>query len=226
LVKAQAGVSISDLITFCLDNNLLGLEEFSGIPGSVGGSIFINIHYFTFLLSSFLVQATIINRFTGKVDIVSPAWFEFGYNQSTLMRKEFYLVDATFALRPCSSNESWYARGRRDEIIRQRNSRYPQARTCGSFFRNFHPHELNAKAPLPYVAHYFELLGLKGKLRHGKAQVYPRHANMIVTEPGATSEDVIMVARTMQEKVHAAFDLLPEAECQFIGFKKFPLLTV
>ena len=46
LVKAEAGTSMHDLIAYCLDQNLLGLEEFSGIPGTVGGSVFINLHYF------------------------------------------------------------------------------------------------------------------------------------------------------------------------------------
>ena len=51
LVHAGAGVRFDDLIEYCLNNNLIGLEDFSGIPGTVGGSVFINIHYFEFLLS-------------------------------------------------------------------------------------------------------------------------------------------------------------------------------
>src|SRR4030095_7596902 len=61
LVKADAGVTMPHLINYCLDNNLLGLEEFSGIPGTVGGSVYINLHYFEFLLANFLVSATVIH---------------------------------------------------------------------------------------------------------------------------------------------------------------------
>ncbi len=46
LVTAGAGLSLDELIEFCLQNNLGGLEEFSGIPGTVGGAVFINLHYF------------------------------------------------------------------------------------------------------------------------------------------------------------------------------------
>ena len=83
-VKAGAGVTMHDLILFCLQNNLLGLEEFSGIPGTVGGSVYINLHYFQFLLAQFMVEATIIDRKSGQLQIVDPAWFDFGYDQSKL----------------------------------------------------------------------------------------------------------------------------------------------
>ena len=49
LVHAGAGVQMPDLISYCLANNSVGLEEFSGIPGTVGGSVYINLHYFEFL---------------------------------------------------------------------------------------------------------------------------------------------------------------------------------
>lgn len=48
LVTAKAGCTMHDLIEFCLAHNVSGLEEFSGIPGTVGGSVFINLHYFQF----------------------------------------------------------------------------------------------------------------------------------------------------------------------------------
>ena len=59
LVTAGAGVSMTNLIDYCLGHNLLGLEEFSGIPGTVGGSVYINLHYFEFLLAQFLVTAQV-----------------------------------------------------------------------------------------------------------------------------------------------------------------------
>src|SRR5690606_11574683 len=61
-VQAGAGVTMPNLIDFCLSNNILGLEEFSGIPGTVGGSVYINLHYFEFLLAHFLVSAEIIHK--------------------------------------------------------------------------------------------------------------------------------------------------------------------
>ena len=77
LVKAGAGVTMDALIQYCLANQILGLEEFSGIPGTVGGSVFINLHYFEFLLEQFVVSAEIINKKTGEVKVVAQDWFNF-----------------------------------------------------------------------------------------------------------------------------------------------------
>lgn len=228
-VTAGAGVPFASLIDFCLDHGLLGLEEFSGIPGSVGGSIFINIHYFDWLLSSFVESATVIDRHTGLWSVVDRAWFSFGYNYSRLHEGDHYLVDATFGLRKGTDAEIAYARGRSAEIIRHRKQRYPRERTCGSFFRNFYDHEVtvvsNGKKMI-YVAYYLDKLGIKGSLAVGGAQVSYHHANMIVTRPGATSADVIELARTMQALVFQEFHILPQPECRFIGFQAYPLMVV
>jgi UDP-N-acetylmuramate dehydrogenase len=226
LVTAGAGVRLPDLINNCLDNGLSGLEEFSGIPGTVGGAVYINIHYFEFLLSQFLVKARVIDGQTGEVFDVDPSWFHFGYNQSKLLEKKHFLLSATFKLKPVTELEAMYAKGRRDEIIRHRQQRYPRSNTCGSFFRNFHadeiPFKINDKT-IPFVAYYLDKIGVKGALRVGNATVSHQHANMIVTLPGATSSDVIELVRTMQHKVFEAYGIVPQSECQFVGFKAEPL---
>jgi UDP-N-acetylmuramate dehydrogenase len=221
-----AGLSMPELIESALDVGLLGLEEFSGIPGTVGGSVFINIHYFEFLLSQFLIAATVIHTQTGEIKEVDNAWFNFGYNQSTLQIEPWLLFDATFQLKLGSDLEVAYARGRSHEISRHRSRRYPNERTCGSFFRNFLaaelPFEIEGKK-VPFVAYYLDKVGVKGTLRQGNAVVSHLHANMLVTLPGATTADVIALARTMQEKVKEQFGIVPQVECQLIGFKEYPL---
>jgi UDP-N-acetylmuramate dehydrogenase len=159
LVSAGAGVTMDELIEYCLSNNILGLEEFSGIPGTVGGSVYINLHYFQFLLAQFMVSATVIERKTGIAKTVDTAWFNFGYNQSTLHDEQHYLVDATFKLKSATDIQTAYARGRRVEIIRHRTSRYPSKNTCGSFFRNFHENEVTLESngkKMIFVAYYLD----------------------------------------------------------------------
>jgi UDP-N-acetylmuramate dehydrogenase len=225
-ICAQAGVKIPDLIKYCLEHNLCGLEEFSGIPGTVGGSVFINIHYFQFFLSNFLVNAQVIDNQTGALETVSKEWFNFGYDYSKLHEQRHYLVSATFVLKQVDPITAAYAKGRSVEIIRHRVSRYPNKNTCGSFFRNFFPEEVTIESngkKMIYVAYYLDKLGIKGELSVGGAAVSYQHANMLVTKDGATSTDVINLARTMQELVHKEFGITPQAECQFVGFAKYPL---
>jgi UDP-N-acetylmuramate dehydrogenase len=226
LVTAGAGVTMDALIEYCLNNNILGLEEFSGIPGTVGGSVYINLHYFQFLLAQFIVSATVIERSTGIIKTVDPAWFNFGYNQSTLHDEQHYLVDATFKLTPATDIETAYARGRRVEIVRHRTSRYPSKNTCGSFFRNFHENEVTLEGngkKMIFVAYYLDKIGVKGALSIGDAIVSYQHANMLVNRGNATTNDIITLARTMQELVHKEFGIIPQPECRLIGFKEYPL---
>jgi UDP-N-acetylmuramate dehydrogenase len=225
-VTAGAGITIENLIIFCLENNISGLEEFSGIPGTVGGATYINLHYFQFLLSQFIVQATVIHRTTGELREVDTTWFNFGYNQSKLMTHEYYILHVTFKLKRVSDLEVAYAQGRSVEIIRHRKARYPYKNTCGSFFRNFHEDEVtlisNGKKVI-WVAYYLDKLGIKGSLKIGGAQISYQHANMIVTDQTATSEDIINLARTMQEMVQQEFGILPKTECLMVGFTEYPL---
>lgn len=226
-ITADAGCSLQNVIDHGIEHGLVGLEEFSGIPGTIGGSLFINVHYFQFFLGNFLSSAIVIDRTTGEIMTVDRAWLNFGYDQSKLFERNHFIIQATFALAPANAFASAYARGRRDEIIRHRNQRYPTAQTCGSFFRNFHldeiPFHIEGKK-IPYVAYYLDKIGIKGALRIGNAIVSYQHANMIVTMPGATSEDIIQLARAMQQRVKDQFGIIPHPECQFLGFKTPPLL--
>jgi UDP-N-acetylmuramate dehydrogenase len=226
-VTAGAGVSMEHLIDHCLKNNLSGLEEFSGIPGTVGGSVYINIHYFQFLLSHFLVSARVIHATTGAIKTVDEDWFAFGYDTSTLLAKEYFLLDATFKLALVDAQQAAFARGRSVEIIRHRRQRYPYANTCGSFFRNFHADEVTFETngkKLCFVAYYLDSLGIKGSLTFGGAAVSHQHANMIVTKQGATSNDVIELVRAMQQRVRNTYGITPQPECQLVGFEEYPLL--
>ncbi len=228
LLHAGAGVSMHDLIVYCLEHNLLGLEEFSGIPGSVGGSVYINLHYFEFLISQFLLSAQVIEKATGLMHEVDNGWFNFGYNYSTLHQNAHYLVLATFKLKKADALQTTYAQGRRIEIMRHRAKRYPTKNTCGSFFRNFHEHEVTLVSnnkKMIYVAYYLDKIGVKGQLRVGDALVSHQHANMIVNVGNATTADIIQLARTMQQMVFEQFGIVPQAECRLLGFDMHPLLS-
>ncbi len=227
LVTVSAGWTINDLIEFCLKHQITGLEEFSGIPGTVGGSVFINLHYFQFFLSHFLVKGRVIHHATGTIEEVPLEWFAFGYDDSRLVKRDYYLIDATFRLKKASDLETAYAQGRRVEIIRHRHARYPYLRTCGSFFRNFHDDEVTLMSggkKMIYVAYYLDKIGVKGQLSVGDAIVSYQHANMIVNSNNATSSDIVQLVRLMQQKVKEAFDIIPQPECLLIGFKEYPLL--
>lgn len=221
-----AGVSMDAIISFCLHHNLLGLEEFSGIPSSIGGAVYINLHYYQFLLEQFLTRATIMNLITGTTTIINNSWFNFGYNDSRLHNKEELLVNATFKLQRATSAQTAFAYGRRLEIIRHRAKRYPTMRTCGSFFRNLRPHETNHfinNKKIIYAAYYLDAVGVRrDQLSVGGAQVSSRHSNMIITRQGATSDNIIKLAQLMKQRVYEQFGVILQPECQLLGFLQNP----
>lgn len=223
LVTAGSGTDFEDLINYCLKHQLSGLEEFSGIPSTVGGATYINLHYYEFLLQDFFVEGIIINKETGEIKTVQNEWFNFGYDQSTLQKKEWFLISATFKLHPVSEEEAAFARGRSVEIKRHRYKRYPHTHTCGSFFRNFSPEEVkNTSKKLIYVAYYLDKLGLKGELAFGDAIISHQHANMIINRGSATTTDILNLTLDMQRRVQETFGITPQPECQLIGFTKNP----
>ena len=225
LVKAGAGTSIDNLIQYCLQHNILGLEEFSGIPGNVGGAVYINLHYYEFLLEQFLVSATLINKKTGNIVTVDTAWFNFGYDQSKLQEKEYFIIDATFKLKKAHVIAVAQAQGRYQEIIRHRHRRYPYENTCGSFFRNFYPEEvIHTEKKLIYVAYYLDKLGIKGELSVGGAIISHQHANMIVNHNHGTSTDILDLTLMMQTMVYETYGIKPQPECQLVGFDTNPFL--
>ncbi len=223
LVKSGAGTSIDNLIQYCLQHNIVGLEEFSGIPGNIGGAVYINLHYYEFLLEQFLVSATLINKKNGNIITVDTAWFNFGYDQSKLQEKEYFVIDATFKLRKTDIITAAHAKGRSQEIIRHRRKRYPYENTCGSFFRNFHPEEVaQTSKKLIYVAYYLDQLGVKGELSVGGAIVSHQHANMIVNRNNGTSADILDLTLMMQGMVYETYGIKPQPECQLVGFDTNP----
>lgn len=230
LLTLSAGDSIENAIHFIFEEaSLFGLEEFSGIPSSIGGALFINLHYFEFLISQFLEKATVYSIKEQKVEEVSPQWFCFGYDNSKLKEdKNYILLNATFKLFRGTPLQIAYAKGRSKEIIRHRESRYPYQRTCGCFFKNFSAEQVSANhegKKIIAAGYYLEQVGVKGNLKIGNSYVSSKHANMITHNGKGESQEIITIARIMQEKVFQQFSLVLEPECELIGFTQYPLHT-
>lgn len=231
LLTVSAGISIEQAIDFCLNKALLfGLEEFSGIPSSVGGALFINLHYFEFLIAQFVFEATIYDTKNKKTTIVAADWFSFGYNDSKVKSNNQYIIlSATFRLKRGDLLCAAYAKGRSKEIIRHRKMRYPNQHTCGCFFKNFSEKQIQMNEEgkkILAAGYYLEKVGIKGDLKIGSSFVSTKHANMISHNGDGTATEIITIARIMQEKVYEKFQLLLEPECELIGFHTYPLLTL
>jgi UDP-N-acetylmuramate dehydrogenase len=228
LVTVGAGYDMAELIEWCFAHGFIGLHEFSGIPSSIGGAVYINLHFFQFLIDQSIVSATVMDLH-GNLFYVDRNWFCFAYDYSKLHEKNYYLVNVTFRLQKADQLTVAYQRGRADEIKRYRAHRYPTKNTCGSFFRNFFPSEVSLEIggkKAIWAAYYLDQVGVKGSVSFGGAMVSHQHANMIVTDPSKnpTSQDIIDCAREGQRRVFEKYGILLKPECQLLGFQQNPVM--
>jgi len=219
IINAGAGATIEELINTALGQNLIGLEDFSGIPSTVGGALYINLHYFDAFIGPFVKSALVLNKRTLETERVDQNWFRFGYDNSKLKADRGYiLLEADFALKKVDDYVKYEAIGKAKEIVRTRQRRYPSEPSVGSIFQNLKDEERDKyDLPTRSVAFLIDVCGLKGQ-RAGDALLSPRHANMIVNTGDARAADVLELAEIIKQHVKEKFTVDLRFEMQLVGF--------
>lgn len=190
-----AAVSVSQVINYCLKNNLGGWEIFSGLPAKVGGLLFMNASAFGRSISDLLSQVEVM-RENGKIEILNREDIIFSYRRSSF--KKNIILSASFRLREDNSVSE-----KIKKILTYRHKRQEiDFFTAGCIFKN--PSSDTA-------GRIIESCGLKG-LRKNKAYVSLKHANFIVNSGGATYNDVDYLISTIKEKVYKKYNLILEEE--------------
>jgi len=187
-VTAGAAYSFIKLSVIVGKEGLTGLEFAGGIPGTVGGAVYMNAGAHGSDISRILQSADIVWE-DGSRSVLGNGEMNFSYRHSVLQERRGIVTRAVFAL----------AAGDRKEIAaamasykdRRRRTQPLQMACAGSVFRN---------PPGDHAARLIEVSGLKG-LREGNAEVSLIHANFIVNHGGATAEDVLTLIRRVQQIV-------------------------
>ena len=187
-VRAGAAEPLPALAIRVADAGFSGFAWGCAVPGTVGGAVRMNAGAHGGEISQHLVEVDIIRLGTGVRETWPAEALSLGYRHSELP-SDAVVVAATLAF---SRAEPAEVRAEIAEIRswRRRNQPLNQP-NCGSVFTN---------PPGDSAGRLIELTGLKG-LRRGGAQVSQRHANFIVTQPGATAEDVHALICTIQRRV-------------------------
>lgn len=201
-IYSEAGVPLQRLLLFAADNGLGGLEFAAGIPGAVGGAIFMNAGTKDGEMKDVLDKVTLMNR-KGELKIFKKEEIPFGYRRSGL--EGAIVVGASFKL--SKGNPEEIKKRIKDRII-ERSDREPSGLpNAGSIFKN--PAD-------DYAGRIIEELGLKG-LRIGDAEVSEVHANFIVNKGKAKASDVISLMNIIKEKVFKERKILLEPEIRIVG---------
>lgn len=205
-VRAAVGTPLNVLCRTLAEHSLDGFSSLYGIPGTVGGAVFMNAGAFETTVSDFLDFVSVYRLEDGKIEALSKKDLRFSYRFSAFHEKMNEVI---------LSAEFSFPRGLQEEIrekmrqnIEKRMETQPTALPCaGSAF-------LRPKDG--YAASWIEKAGLKGA-RVGAAAVSLKHAGFIVNLGGATAKDVLsliaLVKRTVEEKF--GITLIPEIE--YIG---------
>ena len=202
IVSVGAGYNLMKLALKCSMMGLSGLEFATGIPGSVGGSVYMNAGAYNSDISSVLESALIL---TPSLDIVkySNSDFNFSYRTSILQEDHDYIcLAAQFRLSHGDRNEIMeLVNSRRERRISSQPLEFPSA---GSVFRN---------PEGDYAGRLIEELGYKGR-SVGGACVSLKHANFIVNNGQATGRDICSLIDSIKSDVHDKYgiDLKVEQE--------------
>jgi UDP-N-acetylmuramate dehydrogenase len=210
-IVCGAGENLMDLIEFCVDNSLTGLEFASGIWGSVGGAVCGNAGAYGGEIKDIITSVTIIKK-DGTIEQVDKDYCQFEYRDSYLKKTGDIVIDACFQLKKSKQEE---IRKRVDEIIEIRSGKHPvKGKSAGSFFKNI-PDDSELYGKLP-AGRLLEEAGVK-EMSVGGASVYTKHANMIVNNGNATSKDIRKLADNMKETVFKKFGIMLEEEVVSVG---------
>ncbi len=199
LLVSEAGVLLSKLCVESAQRGLSGLEFSYGIPGTIGGAIFMNAGAYGGQMAD-VVEC--VECFDGeRVRVLHRDQSEFSYRNSVFKKRNWVVLRACLSL---TKSDAEGVRSKMEEIMRRRLETQPlEFPSAGSFF----------KRPRNdfYVGKAIEQLGLKG-YRVKDAQISTKHAGFIVNVGSATAKDVIALAQTVKELIEKHFNVVLEPE--------------
>ncbi len=202
-LTTQAGARMSKVAQQCATHGLTGLEFLATVPGDMGGGVVMNAGAFGQQISDTLTSIEIVHR-DGKRETVARDALKMAYRHTELPQQSL-VISARFKL---GSDDPETIRSRMRDMRRQRSSTQPLSLpNCGSVFKN---------PDGDHAARLIEAAGLKGR-KQGNARISSSHANFIVNEGKASSEDVVALIRMAQEAVKEQFDIELEPEVRILG---------
>lgn len=202
-ITVGAGVSLSKLLQSLANKGYGGLEFLAGIPGTVGGAVYMNAGAWGKQIGRLVQSVTIIDR-QGNIQTLGKNKLKFGYRASGLQKFNAVIAEVTLKLRRQKKNLVLQTI---KEYLEKRRAKQPLGSpNCGSVFKN---------PKGDFAGRLIEAAGCKG-LRIGDAQVCPKHANFIVNLGEAKAKDVVKLMTKIQQAVKTRFKIRLEPEIKIM----------
>ena len=187
-IFAGAGASLMKLCRFAQENSLSGLEFAYGIPGSVGGAVFMNAGAYGGEMKNCLVSADYITP-QGECGTFTIDELQLGYRTSVFKNKNYIIIGCTLSLKEENKD---IIKEKMDDLLGRRRSKQPiEYPSAGSTFK---------RPEGAFAGTLIESCGLKG-YTIGGACVSEKHAGFIINKGGATFEDIDSLIKEVQKKV-------------------------
>ncbi len=204
IITASAGAKLSKLCNAALKSGLSGFEFGYGIPGSVGGAVYMNAGAYDGEIKQVIVSATSITR-DGEIKTRTAEELLLGYRTSVFKQNDEIILSAKFKLIPAEKDG---VKAKMDDYLSRRKDKQPlEFPSAGSTF----------KRPEGYFAGaLIEQCGLKG-FSVGGAEVSTKHAGFVINRGNATCSDVKALIKHIQDTVFNSFGVVLETEVIYLG---------
>jgi UDP-N-acetylmuramate dehydrogenase len=214
-VTVESGLMLNKLVNQVIDLGFCGMEELSGIPGTIGGGVIMNAGAFSMTLQDTIEVVTYYDLEEKKICSRKKKELDFGYRTSFLKSKPSIVLTASFYFEKKCDKDSLIAK--RAEIQAKRREKQPlDFPNCGSVFK---------RPSGNYAGTLIESCGLKG-IRIGDAEVSVKHANFIINKGNAAAEDVRTLIGLIQKTVLDKTGVVLEPEVLFAGEFKSSLIDI
>ncbi len=203
-ILASAGYMLKDVCQFAQQQGLTGVEFACGIPGTLGGAVFMNAGAYGGEMSHVVSRVRTVNS-TGGVHTYNAPNLGFAYRQSRFQKSQEFVVEIELTLRQGDKKEIQQAM---DDLMQKRRSKQPlEMHSAGSTFK---------RPPGYFAGTLIDQTGLKG-LSCGDAQVSTKHAGFVVNTGHASAKDVLQVIHEVQKRVENAHGVHLEPEVRILG---------
>lgn len=204
-LEAGAGVLLSAAAREACNASLTGIEFAGGIPGTIGGAVFMNAGAYDGEISQIIESAEVLSKDGARISTLKNEELKLSYRHSILQETGDVLLKATFLL---EKGDPEKISARMKELAARRVEKQPLSYpSAGSFFKRPHNH---------FAGKLIQDAGLSG-LSLGGAQVSPLHSGFIINTGSATATDIIDLMEIVRSTVFDEFGILLEPEVRIIG---------
>lgn len=205
--EAQAGAAMARLATFAMERGYTGLEFAHGIPGTVGGGVYMNAGAYGGEMCQVVTGVTAMDR-QGRLLEIPAEKLDLSYRHSRFMNEDLVILSVRVKLEKGDREE---IRAKMAELMSRRRASQPlELPSAGSTFK---------RPKTGYAAAMIEAAGLKG-LRVGDAQVSEKHAGFVVNRGRATCKDVLELMVQVQDRVEQDTGVRLEPEVRILEVQK------